>query len=72
MDIFVLPVFNVDGYEHTWKSVRYVLHLNSIKVNVIICEFYRGAVVSIVAAQQQTSGFKHAGQLSCRACVGFL
>ncbi|XP_053492665.1 carboxypeptidase B [Ictalurus furcatus] len=22
MDIFVLPVFNVDGYEHTWKSDR--------------------------------------------------
>ncbi|GAA6078294.1 carboxypeptidase B [Tachysurus ichikawai] len=22
MDVFVLPVFNVDGYEHTWKSDR--------------------------------------------------
>lgn len=23
MDVFVLPVFNVDGYEYTHKSVRY-------------------------------------------------
>lgn len=24
MDVYVLPVFNIDGYDYTWKSVCYL------------------------------------------------